>query len=103
MHHRIDIEPQRVLLLVSNALSTVAVGLLPLRPLPNPLAMKYLAVAVLALARTTSAAVAQQDTLLMLWTAPILRHRSAIGWLRRNAPLEGSRPWARLARSVSIS
>src|SRR5262249_23253416 len=39
----------------------------------------------------------------MLWTAPTLRHRSAIGWLRRNAPLEGSRPWARLARSVSIS
>src|SRR5262245_40049010 len=28
---------------------------------------------------------------------------SAIGWLRRNEPLEGSRPWARLARSVSIS
>src|SRR5215475_4548930 len=38
----------------------------------------------------------------MLWTAPTLRHRSAIVWLRRNKPLEGSRPWARLARSVSI-
>ncbi len=23
---------------------------------------------------------------LMLWTAPTLRHLSAIGWLRRNAP-----------------
>ena len=23
---------------------------------------------------------------MMLWTAPTLRHRSAIGWLRRNAP-----------------
>src|SRR4029453_2129607 len=33
----------------------------------------------------------------MLWTAPTLRHQSAIGWLRRNEPLEGSRPWARLA------
>src|SRR5262249_20295595 len=42
-------------------------------------------------------------TLLMLWTAPTLRHQGAIGWLRRNAPLEGSRPWAKLARSVSIS
>src|SRR6266446_9327199 len=42
-------------------------------------------------------------TRLMLWTAPTLRHQGAIGWLRRNAPLEGSRPWARLARSVSIS
>jgi hypothetical protein len=42
-------------------------------------------------------------TLLMLWTAPTLRHQGAIGWLRRNEPLEGSRPWARLARSVSIS
>src|SRR5262249_56741831 len=41
--------------------------------------------------------------LLMLWTAPTLRHQGAIGWLRRNAPLEGSRPWAKLARSVSIS
>src|SRR5262249_47999401 len=41
-----------------------------------------------------------RSPLLMLWTAPTLRHRSAIGWLRRNAPLEGSRPWARLARSV---
>src|SRR6266700_1418322 len=39
----------------------------------------------------------------MLWTAPTLRHQRAIGWLRRNEPLEGSRPWARLARSVSIS
>src|SRR6266536_6148360 len=25
----------------------------------------------------------------MLWTAPTLRHQSAIGWLRRNEPLEG--------------
>ena len=24
--------------------------------------------------------------LMMLWTAPTLRHRSAIGWLRRNEP-----------------
>ncbi len=24
--------------------------------------------------------------LMMLWTAPTLRHRSAIGWLRRNTP-----------------
>ena len=39
-------------------------------------------------------------TKMMLWTAPTLRHQSAIGWLRRNEPLEGSRPWARLARSV---
>jgi transposase len=39
----------------------------------------------------------------MLWTAPTLQHQGAIGWLRRNEPLEGSRPWARLARSVSIS
>src|SRR5262249_55226236 len=35
----------------------------------------------------------------MLWTAPTLRHQGAIGWLRRNEPLEGCRPWARLARS----
>src|SRR5262249_37168764 len=35
--------------------------------------------------------------------APTLRHQGAIGWLRRNEPLEGCRPWARLARSVSIS
>src|SRR6516225_10638973 len=40
---------------------------------------------------------------MMLWTAPTLRHQGAIGWLRRNEPLEGCRPWARLARSVSIS
>jgi putative ABC transport system substrate-binding protein len=26
------------------------------------------------------------DVILMWWTAPALRHRSAIGWLRRNAP-----------------
>src|SRR5215831_708915 len=39
----------------------------------------------------------------MLWTAPTLRHQGALGWLRRNEPLEGCRPWARLARSVSIS
>src|SRR5262249_51896174 len=26
---------------------------------------------------------------MMLWTAPTLRHQGAIGWLRRNAPLEG--------------
>jgi hypothetical protein len=25
--------------------------------------------------------------LLMLWTAPTLRHQGAIGWLRRNEPL----------------
>jgi len=42
-------------------------------------------------------------TRMMLWTAPTLRHQGAIGWLRRNEPLEGSRPWARLARLVSIS
>jgi hypothetical protein len=36
----------------------------------------------------------------MLWTAPTLRHRSAIGWLRNH--VEGSRPWVRLARSVLI-
>src|SRR5262245_2494499 len=40
---------------------------------------------------------------LMLWTAPTLRHQGAIGWLHRNEPVEGSRPLARLARSVSIS
>src|SRR5215467_14129830 len=40
----------------------------------------------------------------MWWTAPTPRHRSAIGWLCRNANhIEGSRPWARLARSVWIS
>ena len=35
-------------------------------------------------------------TLLMLWTAPTLRHRGAIGWLHRSEPLEESRPWAKL-------
>ena len=38
--------------------------------------------------------------LLMLWTAPTLRHRGAIGWLHRSEPLEGSRPWAKLSRSA---
>jgi hypothetical protein len=32
------------------------------------------------------------DPRMMLWTAPTLRHQSAIGWLRRNEPLEGCRP-----------
>src|SRR2546430_630599 len=27
---------------------------------------------------------------MMLWTAPTLRHQGAIGWLRRNEPLEGA-------------
>src|SRR5262249_25786743 len=36
--------------------------------------------------------------LLMLWTAPTLRHRSGKGWLREANHVEGSRPWARLAR-----
>src|SRR5262245_14793326 len=46
---------------------------------------------------------AAETSRMMLWTAPTLRHQGAIRWLRRNGPLEGSRPWARLARSVSIS
>src|SRR5262249_54521776 len=40
--------------------------------------------------------------LLMLWTAPTLRHQSAKGWLREANHVEGSRPWARLARLVLI-
>src|SRR5262252_3455261 len=35
---------------------------------------------------------------MMLWTAPTLRHQSAKGWLREANHVEGSRPWARLAR-----
>jgi hypothetical protein len=35
--------------------------------------------------------------LLMLWTAPTLRHQSAKGWSREANHVEGSRPWARLA------
>src|SRR5215471_3920501 len=43
-----------------------------------------------------------QGPLLMLWTAPTLRHQSAKGWLREANHVEGSRPWARLARLVLI-
>src|SRR5215831_2816012 len=35
---------------------------------------------------------------MMLWTAPTLRHQSAKGWLSEANHVEGSRPWARLAR-----
>src|SRR5262245_13718283 len=52
---------------------------------------------------TSGLAADAQSTRMMLWTAPTLRHQGAIGWLRRNEPLEGCRPWARLARSVSTS
>src|SRR5215469_18210770 len=41
---------------------------------------------------------APQGPLMMLWTAPTLRHQSAKGWLREANHVEGSRPWARLAR-----
>ena len=40
--------------------------------------------------------------LLMLWTAPTLRHQSAKGWSREANHVEGSRPWARLSHSVLI-
>src|SRR3974390_282671 len=40
---------------------------------------------------------------MMLWTAPTLRHQSAKGWLREANHVEGSRPWARLARLALIS
>ena len=39
---------------------------------------------------------------MMLWTAPALRHQSAKGWSREANHVEGSRPWARLARLVLI-
>jgi|SRR6516165_6031288 len=43
---------------------------------------------VLDLERTCDARRRRVDiTRMMLWTAPTLRHRSAIGWLRRNEPL----------------
>src|SRR5262249_57873338 len=38
-------------------------------------------------------------SLMMLWTAPTLRHQGAIGWLRRNETLEGCRHETRLART----
>src|SRR3974377_1297856 len=39
---------------------------------------------------------------MMLWAAPTLRHQSAKGWSREANHVEGSRPWARLARLVLI-